>query len=436
MDDIEMNDFDVPGEDFPAQDEEETAIDDPLEDPWDDLWDDLWDTNRQDVLPNDAIDDRFEEFDFRRDNEDDRYRRRKEQTDRLRELSLNNIKADYVGKLEGSAYRIRPSDGKNSGELFRRLGVKKNWLTLDGVGIAYISTGGKYTESRALNSIIPLQEYRKLYESALEEHKDTVEGMVEEVIGGETSTSTVRDITTDATDQFHRETDIEQQTLRYDVEVRDGADAVDISQQDLRELVGTTNPQGETPQERIAALRVQKAYYEEELSKENTPERKALLETGRRVAEQGIDSELIGLGQRPESEEGKQRYGEIVEEDVRTRFERLKKWAKDNLGSLSAVAISIGGIITTVVLAGKNAIVGAAKGVGAVGKALARLAKNALPILVPVLNMLATVLGWGARGLAFLARNLWLVAVVLTGVVYRYMRGRWSAVRQSKETRT
>jgi hypothetical protein len=72
-----------------------------------------------------------------------------------------------------------------------------------------------------------------------------------------------------------------------------------------------------------------------------------------------------------------------------------------------------------VVVAGKKAIVGTANGLGAVGKALARLAKNSLPILVPLINMLATVFSWGAKGLAFLARNLWIVAIMITGIIIR-----------------
>jgi hypothetical protein len=68
------------------------------------------------------------------------------------------------------------------------------------------------------------------------------------------------------------------------------------------------------------------------------------------------------------------------------RFERFRVWAKENMGALAAIAISIAGIITTVVVAGKKAIMGASSGLGAAGKALAKFAKAALPILVPILN--------------------------------------------------
>ncbi len=47
---------------------------------------------------------------------------------------------------------------------------------------------------------------------------------------------------------------------------------------------------------------------------------------------------------------------EDEEEDI-TRFQKLKKWLKENLVGLSAVGISIAGIITTIIMAGRKALV-------------------------------------------------------------------------------
>ena len=49
-------------------------------------------------------------------------------------------------------------------------------------------------------------------------------------------------------------------------------------------------------------------------------------------------------------------------------------------------------------LYGQKTITGAATGLGAAGKALAKFEKAALPILVHILNMLSTVLSWGSQG--------------------------------------
>ncbi|CAB4013324.1 Hypothetical predicted protein [Paramuricea clavata] len=109
---------------------------------------------------------------------------------------------------------------------------------------------------------------------------------------------------------------------------------------------------------------------------------------------------------------------------VRMLPTEFRKWARENLGVLTAIAISIAGIITTVVVAGKKTIMGASSGLGAAGKALGKLAKSALPILVPFLNLLSIILSWGAKGLSFLAKNLWIVAILITGAIYKYLQSR------------
>ncbi len=128
--------------------------------------------------------------------------------------------------------------------------------------------------------------------------------------------------------------------------------------------------------------------------------------------------------QRPESEEAQERIQEIAEGNDLTRFERFKKWAKENLVGVSAIAISVAGIITTVVISGRNAVKKGAKAVGQFGKALANLAKKAGPAIATTLNVLAQVLTWGAKALEFLSRNLWIVALFLTYLVYDTVKGR------------
>ena len=159
------------------------------------------------------------------------------------------------------------------------------------------------------------------------------------------------------------------------------------------------------------------------LEKETDDDRRQITQRMAYVAEQVIDDARLEMRQVPRSEEGKHRYRIIVRDNIRTKFERFRVWAKD-MGALAAIAISIGGIITTVVVAGKKTIMGAVNGLGAAGKELAKFAKAALPILVPILNMLSTILGWGVKGLAFFAQNLWIVAIVIAGAIFKYLKNR------------
>ncbi len=72
----------------------------------------------------------------------------------------------------------------------------------------------------------------------------------------------------------------------------------------------------------------------------------------------------VKAGIKPESEEALSIIQEEVQRDDLTRFERFKKWAKENIAGVSAVALSIAGIITTIVVAGRSAVKKGAKAVG------------------------------------------------------------------------
>jgi predicted PP-loop superfamily ATPase len=106
-------------------------------------------------------------------------------------------------------------------------------------------------------------------------------------------------------------------------------------------------------------------------------------------------------------------------EDI-SRFQKFRQWAKENMVALSGVAISTAGLITALLIHARGAIVSTAKATGKVAKALANLAKNGAPILVPLHNAIATALSWGAKGIAWLASHLWVLAVTAALIVYNY----------------
>ena len=106
---------------------------------------------------------------------------------------------------------------------------------------------------------------------------------------------------------------------------------------------------------------------------------------------------------------------EQPEEDI-SRLERLKEWAIENLVGLSTLSICIVGIFTTVVIGARKAIVKDAQVTRRFDKAVANLAKRPGPSLAPLLNTIAQAKSWGAKGLAWLASNLWLLQ--LSGIAY------------------
>ncbi|CAB4040038.1 Hypothetical predicted protein [Paramuricea clavata] len=303
-------------------------------------------------------------------------------------------------------------------DLFSRLDVDGYWLTFDDVKVAFIDRNGKYFLSKNTSNVQSLKDFRTTFEKATEEHQNKFVSITEEQIP-DGNPSILNDISNDVRDEIHNENiddnlEFHDRVLQFH---RDGK----FTEQEARELVGITVPKGE-PNERIKYLKIERQKLKTDFETDSDPERQDIFREALKIIDQNIDDAKLEMWERPESEEGVHRIREKVRDDTRTRFEKFKLWAKENLGVLSAIAISIAGIITTVVVAGKKTLVGAAKGVGEVGKAFGKLAKAALPIFIPILNMLATILKWGAKGIEFLAKNLWILAILIAGYLYNYLK--------------
>ena len=109
------------------------------------------------------------------------------------------------------------------------------------------------------------------------------------------------------------------------------------------------------------------------------------------------------------------------EEDI-SRFRKFVKWLGEEKVGLTGVAVSTAGLITTLLIHARGAIIGTAKATSRLAKALANLAKKGAPILVPIMNAIATALSWGAKGVAWLASHLWVLAVAAALLVYDYLQ--------------
>jgi hypothetical protein len=103
------------------------------------------------------------------------------------------------------------------------------------------------------------------------------------------------------------------------------------------------------------------------------------------------------------------------EEDI-SRFRKFVKWLGEEKLGLTGVAVSTASLITALLIHARGAIIGTAKATSKVAKALANLAKKGAPILVSILNAIATALSWGAKGV------LWVLAVAAALLVYDYLQ--------------
>ena len=199
-----------------------------------------------------------------------------------------------------------------------------------------------------------------------------------------------------------------------------------LTEQELREFAGVLNPKGPTAEVRIKALEVQADHWKAEREKvEKLVEKgsaeeveKAKFEITKlksleKTARLQADFERLKNNEKPIHDETLNIINDEIQENDLSKLERFKQWAKENLIGFSAVAISIAGIITTVVMAGREAIKNTAKGAGRVAKALFNLGKKLGLLIAPILNILATAVSWGVKGLEFLSKNLWLLVIIL-----------------------
>ena len=205
-----------------------------------------------------------------------------------------------------------------------------------------------------------------------------------------------------------------------------------LSEQQLREFAGVLNPKG-TPEIKIKALEVQADYWKKvrleaegvvetdgasEYIVEKARGQASLYDSLEKTARLQADSERLKNNEKPIHDESL----EIIDDEIQTndlsRLEKFKEWAKRNLIGISAIAITLAGIATTVIIAGRSAVKATAKATGRLAKALVNLGKKLGPLIAPLLNLMAQAISWGARGIAFLSKNLWMIVIAFAWFLY------------------
>ena len=142
---------------------------------------------------------------------------------------------------------------------------------------------------------------------------------------------------------------------------------------------------------------------EAELQPDNSPQ-KEIYKAFSEIAKLRADKMRLENNIKPESEV-LEILNENAEDSDLGRLERFKKWAKENLLGLSAVAISVAGILI-IIIGARNALKSGAKAVGNLGKAIANIGKNFGALISSLLNLIGSILAWSAKGITFLAKKL------------------------------
>ncbi|CAB3978151.1 Hypothetical predicted protein [Paramuricea clavata] len=307
-------------------------------------------------------------------------------------------KKDFLKRELG--VNINKGDGPSSTIIFDKMkltvnkaGTKINGATFRDVKII-ISKNGRMIYSADKNKESVVNEYKELIRKAKIEHSKTPAALVEEQLEQ-------RDL--DAPQEL-MDNVLENIVERMDDELFSQSEAIGkgtvITENELRELRGILNVKGNSGREQKALL------YE------------AMAD----MAELKADEIRLKSNERPKGPKALSIVEEEVEINDLTRFERFKKWSKENRAGISAVAISVAGIIITIIMGVRNVAKTGARATSKFAKAMANLAGKVGPVLASVLNLVAKVLSCGAKGIAFLAKILWILALALTYFLYNEYR--------------
>jgi hypothetical protein len=264
-----------------------------------------------------------------------------------------------------------------------------------------------------------LREYKELVRNIREDQTTDTEFRTEEDTGSETTVINQGADLNNFNDEYNTFEDIELIDVRV---TRD--DIPGLTPTENRELRGVLDPTDTMDLESRTgddgALQKQLEYFQDTINKTmelrdetNDPEEFLNLEERIVALREARDRTVM----QKELEEARQ----AQEEDI-SRFRKFVKWLGEEKVGLTGIAVSTASLITALLINARGAIIGTAKATSKVAKALANIAKKGAPILVPILNTIATALSWGAKGIAWLASHLWVLAVAAALLLYDYLQ--------------
>ena len=97
----------------------------------------------------------------------------------------------------------------------------------------------------------------------------------------------------------------------------------------------------------------------------------------------------------------------------------LKKWAKENMFGLASTVISVAGFVATIITLARSGLRQTAEAIGKLAESIGNFGKKFGQTVATLLSIISHALAWGV---AFLAKNLWLIAVATVIFLYYEFR--------------
>ena len=105
-----------------------------------------------------------------------------------------------------------------------------------------------------------------------------------------------------------------------------------------------------------------------------------------------------------------------------SRLERFKKWARENVVGVSAIAISIAGVVTAAVMGARSTVKEGGKALGKFAKGVSKVFKKLGPLFSALGTLLSKMILVGSQGLLWLSQNLWVQFLMIAYFIYNEYR--------------
>ena len=329
---------------------------------------------------------------------------------------------------KGLGLTINKGDGPNSKIIYDEVRFttdkddKINGVTYKGKKIL-ILRGGKLRYSTDRTKAQLVNEFKELLQKADAEDQKTPTPIAEKRAGVDLPQNVVNSIIENVNDRIDSEIG-----SRFD----EISSSTEITNNELRELRASLLDNEklivdnmDLREDKIKALGTEMDHWKKESDKAKAEgkNKKALLyDAMRKAAELKADRIRLSLNEKPVSEEVLSMIEEETDVNDLTRLEKFKKWARENVVGVSAIAISIAGIVTTVVMSARSVVKKGGKALGKFAKGVSKVFKKLGPLFSALGTLLSKMILVGSQGLLWLSQNLWALFLIIISIVYNEYR--------------
>ena len=328
---------------------------------------------------------------------------------------------------KGLGITINKGDGPNSTIIYDKLRFttnkdnKINGATYKGKKILILKDGEiRYSTDRTKAPLV--NEFKELLKRAYAEHQKTPTPIAEKRAGVDLPQNVMNNIIVDVNDRIDSEID-----RRFD----EISSSTEITANELRELRGTLYAREDpiegvdSSEERIKAIGIEMDHWKKESGKakaEGKNNKALLYDAMSKAAELKADKIRLKLNQKPVSEEVVSMMEDATDADDLTRLEKFKKWARENVVGVSAIVISVAGIVTAAVMGARNTVKKGGKALGKFAKGVSKVFKKLGPLFSALGTLLSKMILAGSQGLLWLSQNLWVLFLMIAYFIYNEYR--------------